>query len=85
MPSATFNRRRSIIGGFVAVAFLVVVFARVIPQVGDYQGAFDALGQLSALDVATLVGALLALSLVAAFVPARRATAIQPVVALKSE
>ncbi len=59
-PSASFNRRRSIIGGVIAVAFLVVVFARVIPQVGDYQGAFDALGQLGALDVAALIGALLA-------------------------
>lgn len=57
--SAAFNRRRSIIGGIVAIAFLVIVFARVIPQVGDYRGAFDALAQLSMLDVAALLAALL--------------------------
>jgi uncharacterized protein (TIRG00374 family) len=58
-PSASFNRRRSVIGGVIAVAFLIIVFARVIPQVGDYQGAIDALGQLSATDIATLAAALL--------------------------
>ena len=57
-PSASFNRRRTIIGGIVAIAFLVVVFARVIPQVGDYRGAFDALAELSVLDLAALLAAL---------------------------
>ena len=58
-PSATLNRRRSVIGGLIAVAFLVVVFARVIPQVGDYQGAFDSLAALGAGDIALLLAALL--------------------------
>lgn len=58
-PDQSFDRRRSIIGGVIAVAFLVIVFARVIPQVGDYQGAWQALSALSAADLAALLGALL--------------------------
>jgi len=58
-PESSFNRRRSIIGGIVALVFLVIVFARVIPQVGDYQAAFDALADLRATDLLVLVGALI--------------------------
>ncbi len=58
-PQATLDRRRSIIGGVIAVVFLVIVFARVIPQVGDYQAAFAALADLGAGDLAVLLAALL--------------------------
>lgn len=58
-PKAAFDRRRSIIGGVVAVAFLVVVFWRVIPQVGDYAGAFEVIANLGLADLALLGGALL--------------------------
>ncbi len=57
-PSGSLDRRRSIVGGIVAAAFLVIIFARVIPQVGDYQGAFDSLGALRFLDIAALAAAL---------------------------
>lgn len=41
------NRRRTIIGAIVAIVFLVIVFSQVVPRVGDYSAAFEALGQLS--------------------------------------
>lgn len=40
------------------MVFLVIVFARVIPQVGDYQGAFESLRELSAGGLALLAAAL---------------------------
>jgi uncharacterized membrane protein YbhN (UPF0104 family) len=60
VPSAkgTINRKRTIIGGLIAVVFLVLVFARVIPQIGDYQGAFEALGQLTFGELTALFAAL---------------------------
>jgi uncharacterized protein (TIRG00374 family) len=60
-PSAkgTINRTRTIIGAVVAIVFLIIVFARVIPQIGDYQGAFEALAALSFAQVLLLLAALL--------------------------
>ncbi len=58
-PKGTIDRKRSIIGGIIAIAFLVIVFARVIPQVGDYQGAFDAVKALSFIEVLILGASLL--------------------------
>lgn len=58
-PKGAIDRRRSIIGGLIALVFLVVVFARIIPQVGDYSGAFALIADLRFVDLLTLLGALL--------------------------
>lgn len=58
-PKATINRTRSIVGGIIAIAFLAIVFTRVIPQIGDYQGAFEAIADLTFINLLTLVAALI--------------------------
>lgn len=63
-PKATIDKKRTIIGALVAIAFLVIVFARVIPQIGDYQGAADSLQNMDAASVATLALALVAYLLI---------------------
>lgn len=57
-PKGKLDRRRSIIGGIIAIVFLVIVFSRVIPQVGDYSGAFKAIADLKFVDLLALVVAL---------------------------
>ena len=37
--SSGIDRKKSIIGGIVAIVFLAIVFTRVIPQIGDYAEA----------------------------------------------
>lgn len=58
-PEARFDPRRSIIGGVVAITFLALVFTRVIPQIGDYENAAEAISAMSPASIAALVGAVL--------------------------
>lgn len=53
------DRKKSIIGGIVAVVFLAIVFTRVIPQIGSYSEAADYVKAMSALSIAGLVAATL--------------------------
>lgn len=52
---AGLNRKRTIIGAVVAVAFLAIVFWRVIPQVGDYAQAGEYITAMTVGAVALLV------------------------------
>ncbi len=50
------DRKKSIIGGIVAVVFLAIVFTRVIPQIGDYAQAAE---YIQAMTTAAIVGLVL--------------------------
>lgn len=49
------SKKRTIIGAVVAIAFLAIVFWRVIPQIGDYSGAWDTITAMTWSDVTMLV------------------------------
>ena len=51
------DRKKTIIGGIVAVVFLAIVFTRVIPQIGSYSEAADYIKAMSALAIAGLIAA----------------------------
>ncbi len=53
--SGGIDRRKSIIGGIVAVVFLAIVFTRVIPQIGDYAQAAEYIQAMTAGAIAALV------------------------------
>lgn len=50
------DRKKSIIGGIVALVFLAIVFTRVIPQIGDYAQAAE---YIQAMTTAAIVGLVL--------------------------
>jgi len=54
-PTATLDKKKSIILGVIGLAVIVLIFWKVIPQVGDYGAAFDAFKAMSPLAIA-LVG-----------------------------
>ena len=58
-PALTLDRRKSVIAGIVAVAFLVIVFAKVIPQIGSYSAAMESLSTMRPVDLVLLGGAVL--------------------------
>lgn len=58
-PSMTLDRKKSIIAGIVAVLFLVIVFAKVIPTVGSYADAVQSLQNMTKQDLIVLIGAVL--------------------------
>jgi len=66
-PTLTLDRRKSIIAGVVAVVFLVVVFAKVIPQVGSYSAAVESLKGMSGQSLALLIGAVVLYLLIYGF------------------
>lgn len=49
------DRKKTIIGGIVAVVFLAIVFTRVIPQIGSYSEAADYVKAMSAFAIVGLV------------------------------
>ncbi len=51
--SSGIDRKKSIIGGIVAIVFLAIVFTRVIPQIGDYA---EAANYIQAMTTAAIVG-----------------------------
>lgn len=53
VSDAGIDRKKSIIGGIVAVVFLAIVFTRVIPQIGDYAQAAE---YIQAMTTAAIVG-----------------------------
>ena len=58
-PSMTLNRRKSIIAGIIAVVFLAIVFAKVIPQIGSYSEAITSLQHMNGTDLMWLIAAVL--------------------------
>ena len=58
-PSMKLDKKKSIIAGLIAVAFLAVVFITVIPKFGNYAAAWDSIQNMPPGSIAMLVGALL--------------------------
>ncbi len=54
-PAATLDKRKSLILGAVGVFFIVVIFWKVIPQIGSYSEAVDALQAMSVLALVLIV------------------------------
>jgi uncharacterized protein (TIRG00374 family) len=54
-PKATLDKRKSIILGVVGLAFIVLIFWRVIPQVGSYSDAVKALQNMGVVAIALIV------------------------------
>jgi uncharacterized protein (TIRG00374 family) len=53
------DKKRSIIGGLVGLAVLVLIFVKVIPQIGSYADALTAIKAMSTGDIALIVAAVL--------------------------
>lgn len=58
-PQAKLDVRKSIIMGVIGLAFIVLIFWRVIPQIGSYSDAFDALQSMTWVALAIIVIAVL--------------------------
>jgi uncharacterized protein (TIRG00374 family) len=58
-PRPALDKRRSIIGGLIGLAALVLIFVKVIPQIGSYADAWTAIQAMSAWDVALIIAAVL--------------------------
>lgn len=54
-PKGTLDKRKSIILGLIGLAFIVLIFWRVIPQVGSYSDAVSALQNMGALAIGFVV------------------------------
>lgn len=54
-PGATLDKKKSIILGLIGLVVIVIIFVKVIPQVGSYSAALDALENMSFLAL-VLVG-----------------------------
>jgi uncharacterized protein (TIRG00374 family) len=54
-PRPALDKKKSIIFGLVGLAVLVIIFVRVIPQIGSYSDAVESLKNMSARDVALIV------------------------------
>ena len=52
-PSSGLSRKKTIIGGIVAILFLAIVFVRVIPQIGDYSAAVT---YVQSMSVGAIIG-----------------------------
>ena len=53
-PRPALDKKKSIIFGLVGLAVLVIIFVKVIPQIGSYSEALDALKTMNARDVALI-------------------------------
>lgn len=58
-PKPALNKKKSIILGLIGLAFIVLIFWKVIPQVGDYDAAWSALQSMGFLALALIVVAVL--------------------------
>jgi len=54
-PKATLDKRKSILLGLIGLAFIVLIFWRVIPQVGSYSEAVQALQGMGAFAIGLVV------------------------------
>lgn len=53
-PAATLDKKKSIILGVIGLAFIVLIFWKVIPQIGSYSDAADALRGMSVVSIALI-------------------------------
>ncbi|MCB0918060.1 MAG: flippase-like domain-containing protein [Actinobacteria bacterium] len=53
--SSGLDKKRTIIGGIIAVIFLAIVFWRVIPQIGDYSAAVESLQAMTIWSLIALI------------------------------
>lgn len=67
-PTATLDKKKSIILGIIGIVFIVIIFWKVIPQIGSYSDAADALRGMSTMSV-VLIGASVILYLLAYGLP----------------
>jgi uncharacterized protein (TIRG00374 family) len=58
-PRPTLDKKRSIIMGLVGLVVLVLIFVKVIPQIGSYEDAFVAIQAMDAADIALIVATVL--------------------------
>ncbi|MCX6433891.1 MAG: hypothetical protein NTX29_14340, partial [Actinobacteria bacterium] len=56
-PLSKLDKKKSIILGLIGLAFIVVIFWKVIPQIGSYADAFDALKSMTAAAMVLIGGA----------------------------
>ena len=54
-PAARLDLRKSIILGAIGVAFIVLIFWKVIPQIGSYSQAFESLESMTAIALVIIV------------------------------
>lgn len=59
ITSTGIDKKKSIILGIIAVVFLIIVFFRVIPQIGSYSEAIDSLKNMTMWSIVALLGAVL--------------------------
>lgn len=59
ITSTGIDKKKSIILGIIAVIFLIIVFFRVIPQIGSYSEAIDSIKNMTAWSMVVLIGAVL--------------------------
>lgn len=67
-PAATLDKKKSIILGVIGIAFIILIFWKVIPQIGSYSDAATALRGMGPVAIA-LIGASVVLYLVAYGLP----------------
>lgn len=54
-PTGQLDKKKSIILGVVGLAFIVLIFWKVIPQIGSYSQAWEALQSMGALSIALII------------------------------
>ena len=54
-PRPALDKRRSLIMGLVGLAVLVLIFVKVIPQIGSYEDAFVAIQAMDGFDIGVIV------------------------------
>ena len=59
ITSTGIDKKKSIILGVIAIIFLIIVFFRVIPQIGSYSEAIDSLKNMTMWSIVALVAAVL--------------------------
>ncbi len=67
-PTATLDKKKSIILGVIGLAFIILIFWKVIPQIGSYSDAESALRGMSTVSI-ILIGASVVLYLLAYGLP----------------
>ncbi len=72
-PKATLDKKKSIILGIVGLAFIILIFWRVIPQVGSYSDAVKALQNMGGVAMA-LIAVMVVVYLLAYGLPFKAAT-----------
>ena len=63
-PATQLDKKKSIIFGIVGLAFIILIFWKVIPQIGSYSEAWEALQGMSSLAIALIVVSVLVYLLV---------------------